>query len=100
MYTIDIDIGGTFTDGFFTDGKVAHTTKVPTTGYDLPECVLGCLELGAEQWAIPLRRLLQNTDVFRLSTTLATNTILQKSGSNIGLIVSKGYENSLYSTYI
>jgi len=97
MYTIDIDIGGTFTDGFLTDGIIAYTAKVPTSSRDLSECVMGCLEQGTEQWGIPLRTLLQNTDVFRLSTTLGTNTILEKTGSRIGLIVSAGYEQSLYS---
>ena len=30
MYSIDIDIGGTFTDGFFTDGVEIRTDKVLT----------------------------------------------------------------------
>jgi len=41
-YTADIDVGGTFTDGFFTDGTLAHQAKVLTTPHDLTECFLGC----------------------------------------------------------
>lgn len=42
-FTIDIDTGGTFTDGFFTaDGKM-KTVKVPTTPHDLTVCLDNCI---------------------------------------------------------
>ncbi|MBI5441028.1 MAG: hypothetical protein HY900_07445, partial [Deltaproteobacteria bacterium] len=45
--TIDIDTGGTFTDGFFTrDGEV-KAVKVLTTPHDLTECFLECIKAGA-----------------------------------------------------
>jgi len=33
-YTIDIDTGGTFTDGFFVFKDRVETVKVPTTPHD------------------------------------------------------------------
>lgn len=95
-YTADFDIGGTFTDGFFTDGRAAHRAKVFTTPHDLTEGFLGCLRLGADAFEVSLREFLTNTQVVRLSTTLGTNTLLQKRGPKVGLIVSRGAEDDLY----
>ncbi len=95
-YTADFDIGGTFTDGFFTDGSVAHRAKVFTTPHDLTECFIGCLRLGADSFGEELRSFLANTQVVRLSTTLGTNTLIQRRGPKVGLIVTRGAEQSLY----
>lgn len=43
-----------------------------------------------------MQEMLINAEVVRYSTTIATNTIVQKTDSKIGLIVLKGYEDSLY----
>ena len=49
-FTIDIDTGGTFTDGFFlSDGRSA-SVKVPTTPHDLTVCFLKCIEAGAKHF--------------------------------------------------
>jgi N-methylhydantoinase A/acetophenone carboxylase len=96
MYTIDIDIGGTFTDGFFTQGGQATSCKVPTTPHDLTVCFLECIQEGANSMGVPLPEMLQRTAVVRLSTTVGTNAIINKSGPRLGLIVTKGYEGSLY----
>ncbi len=96
MYTGDIDIGGTFTDGFFTNGAEARVAKVLTTPYDITECFLNCLKEGAEQFAVDLKQFLQGMKVLRLSTTLGTNLLVQRSGPKVGLLVSAGQEQSLY----
>lgn len=96
-YTADIDVGGTFTDGFFTDGMVAHRAKVLTTPHDLTECFLGCLRRGAAAFARELPDFLGHTQVVRLSTTLGTNTLLQRRGPKVGLLVTSGAERSLYA---
>jgi N-methylhydantoinase A len=95
-YTADIDVGGTFTDGFFTDGTTAHRAKVLTTPHDLTECFLGCLTRGAAAFDHPLPAFLGRTQVVRLSTTLGTNTLLQRRGPKVGLLVTAGSERSLY----
>lgn len=96
MYTIDIDVGGTFTDGFFTDGEQVRTTKVLTTPHDITECVVTSIQEGSVAFGIDVRGLLRRTSVVRLSTTLGTNTIVQRRGPKIGLLVTKGAERQLY----
>jgi N-methylhydantoinase A len=97
MFTIDIDTGGTFTDGFFTrDGEI-KTVKVLTTPHDLTVCLFNCIKEGAEQYGVSLKEILLNSDIIRYSSTTGVNTLITRTGSKIGLIVSKGYKESLYS---
>jgi N-methylhydantoinase A/acetophenone carboxylase len=97
MFTIDIDTGGTFTDGFFTrDGEI-KTVKVLTTPHDLTVCLINCIKEGAEQFGVSLKEALLNSDIIRYSSTTSVNTLITRTGSKIGLIVSKGYKESLYS---
>ena len=42
-FTIDIDTGGTFTDGFFTFGNEFRTIKTQTTPHNLTICFLECI---------------------------------------------------------
>jgi len=96
-YTADIDIGGTFTDGFFTRGSEVETSKVLTTPHDLTECFLACLRHGAERFGERTKDFLRECVVVRLSTTLGTNTLIQRRGPKIGLLVSEGRERNLYA---
>ena len=96
MYTIDLDVGGTFTDGFFSDGRTYRTAKVPTTAHDVPACVLECVAAGAEALGTDTAGLLRDASVFRLATTIGTNIIVQGRGAKAGLLVSAGAEKDLY----
>lgn len=96
MYTADLDVGGTFTDGFFTDGAEHRTAKVLTTPHDLTDCFLACLAEGASRFGVPLREFLRDCVVVRLSTTLGTNTMIQRRGPAVGVIVERGHEEDLY----
>lgn len=87
-YTIDIDTGGTFTDGFFVHEKKVETVKVPTTPHDLTICFLECIKAGAESFEVQLEDMLMETDVIRFSTTIGTNTLIERNGTKIGLLVS------------
>ncbi len=91
--TIDIDTGGTFTDGFFTrDGRV-ETAKVLTTPHDLTECFLECIKAGATKIGMPVEDFLYDAEVIRFSNTIGTNTIIQRNGSKLGLLLTAGKEN-------
>ena len=90
MYTIDLDVGGTFTDGFFSDGQTYRTAKVPTTAHDVPACVLECVAGGAAAFGTDTAGLLREASVFRLATTIGTNIIVQGRGAKSGLLVSAG----------
>ncbi len=91
-HTIDIDTGGTFTDGFFVFGERVASVKVPTTAHDLTVCFLNCIEAGADRLGIPVEDLLYETEVIRFSNTIGTNTIIQRDGSRLGLLVTAGCE--------
>lgn len=94
--TADIDVGGTFTDGFFSrDGEPAHG-KVLTTPHDLTECIVACLREGAERFDLDPGAFLRECSVVRLSTTLGTNTIIERRGPRIGAILSAGAERGFY----
>jgi N-methylhydantoinase A len=96
-FTIDVDTGGTHTHGFIAGDGVAKTVTTPTTPHDLTVCLADCVKQAAEAFNVTLKELLLNTDIIRYSTTTATNAIIQKTGSKIGLIVTSGFEDSLYA---
>jgi N-methylhydantoinase A/acetophenone carboxylase len=96
-FIIGVDTGGTFTDGFFTHNGELRTAKVLTTPHDLTVCLADCIEEGARQFGISVQEMLADTDVVRYSTTISVNTIIQKVGAKIGLLVSQGFKDSLYA---
>jgi N-methylhydantoinase A/acetophenone carboxylase len=98
MNTIDIDTGGTFTDGVFRLNDRVVTVKVDTTPHDPVQCFMACIEEGAGQLGMDKPELLEATDVIRYATTAATNAIVQMKGPKIGLLVSAGNENYLYAS--
>jgi N-methylhydantoinase A len=95
-FTIDIDTGGTFTDGFFTAEGQIRKIKVDTTPHDLTVCFSNCIEGGARSFGLTTSEMLRNTEVIRFSSTIGSNTMITKSGPKIGLVVTKGFEDSLY----
>lgn len=95
-YTIDIDVGGTFTDGFVVSGNRVESVKVDTTPHDLTVCLMKLVGETAKRFGVRPQDLLRHTEVFRYSTTIATNAIIQRKGPRLGLLVSKGFEESLY----
>ena len=98
MFTIDIDTGGTFTDGFFTRDGEFKTAKVLTTPHDLTVCLADCIKEGAKLFKVSLTEMLANTGVVRYSTTTGVNALITRRGSKIGLIVSKGCKDTLYAS--
>jgi N-methylhydantoinase A len=96
-FTIDVDTGGTHTHGFIAGDGMAKTVTTPTTPHDLTVCLADCVKQAADAFNITLKELLLNADIIRYSTTTATNAIIQKTGSKIGLIVTRGFEDSLYT---
>ena len=89
-FSIDMDVGGTFTDGFFTDGREIRSDKVLTTPHEVSECLCNCIAAGARTFSISTGEFLRRTAVVRVSTTVGTNLLVQGKGAKIGLIVSQG----------
>jgi len=98
MYTVDIDVGGTLTDGLFSDGKTAIPVKVDTTPHDLTVCFRDCLTEGARRFGFDdLTAFLNQVDLIRWSTTITSNALAQRTGPKLGLLVSEGHEHDLYA---
>jgi acetophenone carboxylase len=96
-YTVDIDIGGTLTDGLFSDGKTVTPVKVDTTPHDFTVCFFECLKEGAKALGFPdLTALLAEVAVIRWSATIATNIIAEHKGPRIGLLTSEHGDENLY----
>ncbi|HEY0938909.1 MAG TPA: hydantoinase/oxoprolinase family protein [Steroidobacter sp.] len=92
-FTIDIDTGGTFTDGIVVRGQDVRTVKVPTTPHDLTVCFSECISACAEAFDISVEAMLGDTEIVRFCNTIGTNTIIQRDGSKLGLIVTAGAES-------
>jgi N-methylhydantoinase A len=96
-FMVGIDTGGTFTDGFFTRDGDIKTAKVLTTPHDLTVCLADCLREGARQFGVSVQDMLADTEIIRYSTTVSVNTIIQRAGAKIGLLISQGFKDSLYA---
>ena len=97
MWTVDIDVGGTLTDGLFTSGDDFVCVKVDTTPHDLTVCLFDCLNQAAEKIGfLDAVAFLENVDLIRWSTTITSNVLAELRGPRIGLLVTKGHEQNLY----
>ncbi len=87
---INIDNGGTLTDFCLVDGDEVRYTKTLTTPYDLSRCLFdGLTKVSELAYGEPrLAALLQSTDCIRYSTTQGTNALVQRSGPQLGLLVT------------
>lgn len=97
VLTVDIDVGGTLTDGIFSDNGRIACVKVDSTPHDLTVCLFDCLAQGAAQLGFnAVDDMLERVDLIRWSTTLTSNVLAERRGPNIGLLVSPGHEQDLY----
>ena len=96
-YTVDIDVGGTLTDGLFNDGDQIWVAKVDTTPHDFTVCFFDCLREGATLTGhADLASFLEQVAVIRWSSTIATNVLAEEKGPRLGLLASPGHEEDLY----
>ena len=99
MYSVDIDVGGTLTDGLFSDGHRTVCAKVDSTPHDLTVCLFECLSQGAAQLGFSdLGSLLEKVELLRWSTTITSNVLAELRGPKLGLLVSHGQEKNLYGS--
>jgi N-methylhydantoinase A/oxoprolinase/acetone carboxylase beta subunit len=99
LLNIDIDTGGTMTDGLVSgDGKVL-SLKVETTPHDVTIAFVDILEAARSALGLPdLRTLLQQVEIIRWSSTITSNVLAQRVGPQLGLLVSAGHESDLYDS--
>jgi len=90
-YSVGIDVGGTFTDCFVTDGVHGWRGKAPTTPR-APLCgLLAALEDAAAAIGVPLARALGDAVHLGLGTTVVTNCLAELAGAPTGLLVTEGF---------
>ena len=93
--TIDVDVGGTFTDMVMVlDGETVYR-KVPTTSYDLSVCFMQAIEAGAAVLGTSVDELMPRMEMVRYSTTVAMNRLIERKGPRIGLIATEGHEDAV-----
>ncbi|MBZ5643812.1 MAG: hydantoinase/oxoprolinase family protein [Acidobacteriia bacterium] len=93
MNSIDIDVGGTFTDLVLNYEGQSLIKKVPTTPYDLSVCFSKVIEEGASSVGLTIDELLPAIDMIRYSTTIALNRLIERKGPRLGLITTEGHED-------
>ncbi|MEJ2861735.1 hydantoinase/oxoprolinase family protein [Actinomycetospora flava] len=104
MLTIDVDTGGTMTDGLISGDALSagfsgvFSVKVETTPHDVTLAFGEVLETARRRvGAATLRELLDEVALIRWSSTITSNVLAQKSGPKLGLLVSAGHEDDLYT---
>ena len=92
-YWLGIDIGGTFTDFTLYDRRTRAITglKVASTPPDFARAVEDGLDALAAEHHIDLREI----DVAVHGTTIAVNTLIQRTGARLGLLVTEGFRDVL-----
>jgi N-methylhydantoinase A/oxoprolinase/acetone carboxylase beta subunit len=93
MNSIDIDVGGTFTDLVLNFGGRTLIKKVPTTSYDLSVCFSRVIEEGAAALGLKIDQMLPEVEMIRYSTTIALNRLIEKKGPRLALITTEGHED-------
>lgn len=99
MFTVAVDVGGTFTDSVVLDSK-GHVTiaKDLSTPPDFSEGVFRSVENAAIGLGLDDERLLKQTSLFLHSTTVAENAIVTGKGAKVGLITTSGFEDTVLMT--
>lgn len=90
------DTGGTFTDLVVEgDDGLWRAFKAPTVVDDPVQGVLDALSLAAEDYGVPLQRLLSCGSTFIHATTHAINAVLTGRAARTALIVTQGHPDIL-----
>ncbi len=93
---IAIDVGGTFTDLVLRlAGGEIRAYKSPTTPGRIMDGVFNGLDQIAGDLATDRRELLESLDRFAFGTTAATNAILEGKAARTGLLVTRGFRETL-----
>jgi N-methylhydantoinase A len=92
---IGIDVGGTFTDVVVAGPERPLYLKVPTHSRAQAESAREGLECAADRLGLELSDLLARTDRIVHGTTIATNMMIEGTGSRVGLLTTAGFRDEL-----
>ena len=94
MFTIGIDVGGTYTDLVSIDESGAIVfAKSPSTPADQSIGVMAGLEELARRLKLTCAELLAVTDRIVHGTTVATNALLERKGAVVALLTTEGHRD-------
>jgi N-methylhydantoinase A len=96
MYTIGVDVGGTYTDLVASDesGRTVFA-KSPSTPADQSLGVMAGLDELAKRLGVTRADMLAKTDRLVHGTTVATNALLERKGANVALLTTEGHRDVL-----
>ncbi len=92
-WTIGVDVGGTFTDFYAANDEagIYHVHKTSSTPANPADAILNGLSALCEKYDIEMDQ------IERLShgTTVGTNALIQRTGSRVALVTTKGFRDLL-----
>jgi N-methylhydantoinase A len=95
QYIIGVDTGGTFTDVVVLgDRGEVWTAKASTTPDDFSRGVMDAVAEAAGAVGVKTSDLLEQTTLFKHGSTVATNALITHNGCKVGLITTKGFEDT------
>ena len=84
---VGIDVGGTFTDLFYSDSSGTSVVKVPSTPDDPSRALIDALDAtGIEA---------DQLDLILHGTTIATNAVIERRGATCALVTTQGFRDVL-----
>ena len=94
MKRIGVDVGGTFTDLYYSDDATGQVVveKVPSTPQDSSQGVLDGLRALCRKAGVEL----SEVDMLVHGTTVATNIALTHTGASVGMITTEGFRDILH----
>lgn len=97
MYTLSVDIGGTFTDCVAIDEADGHVTirKVPTTQDDLQRGVFTGVDQIASDLDLSTPALLRDVSRFVHATTQSSNAVIAGTGARTAVLTTRGFGDTL-----
>ncbi|MCE7058206.1 hydantoinase/oxoprolinase family protein, partial [Algoriphagus sp. AGSA1] len=98
-YVIATDVGGTCTDTVvFAAGEPIRIGKALSTPPDFATGILDSIRSAAESMGETLDSLLADTYLFIHGSTVVDNCILTRDGAKVGLLTTKGFEDTILVT--
>jgi N-methylhydantoinase A len=98
-YMVATDVGGTCTDTVvFAAGEPVRLGKALSTPPNFADGVLDSIRSAAATMDLSLGGLLAQTKLFVHGSTVVDNIVLTRDGSKVGLITTRGFEDTLLTT--
>jgi len=93
MRQVSVDIGGTFTDCFLVYDQRHVETKALTTHHNLATGFMDALNQACAEIDLDVQTVLSTVDAVRYATTLGTNTLIERSGPSVAILLTAGFES-------